>query len=69
MRGQIFFGCEPQFLNALLMNLKVVFYMPNEEVFKKDDLSRELCLVLHGACHLLDEDKVKRVVRHDVSWL
>ena len=35
-----------QFLNALMMKLKVVFYMSNEEVFKKDDLSRELALVL-----------------------
>lgn len=65
-RGQLFFGCDPQFLNALLMKLKVVFYMTNEEVFRKDDLSRELCMVLHGACYLMDEDKVKRVVRHDV---
>ena len=51
----------------MLMKLKVVFYMPNEEVFKKDDLSRELAFVLHGACHLIEEDKVARVVRHDVS--
>ena len=29
-----------------MMKLKVVFYMSNEEVFKKDDLSRELALVL-----------------------
>ena len=50
------------------MKLKVVYYMPSEEVFKKDDLSRELCLVLHGACHLMDDDKVKRVVRDDVSF-
>ena len=28
------------------MKLKLVFYMPNEEIFKKDDLSRELGLVL-----------------------
>ena len=45
---------------------QVVFYMPNEEVLKKDDLSRELCFVLYGACHLIEDDKVKRVVRHDV---
>lgn len=51
----------------MLMKLKVVYYMPNEEIFKKDDLSRELCLVLQGACYLMDDDKVKRVVRDDVS--
>ena len=45
---------------------QVVFYMPNEEVLKKDDLSRELCFVLHGACLMMQEDRVKRVVRDDV---
>jgi hypothetical protein len=65
-RGQIFHGCDAQFLNTLLMKLKVVYFMPSEEVFKKDEISRELCLVLHGACHLIEDDKVKRVVRDDV---
>mmetsp|Transcript_52630 Transcript_52630/g.138160 ORF Transcript_52630/g.138160 Transcript_52630/m.138160 type:complete len:327 (+) Transcript_52630:1-981(+) len=65
-RGEIFHGCEPQFLSALLMKLNVVFYMANEEVFKKDDMSRELCFVLHGACTLMEDDKIKGVVRHDV---
>ena len=65
-RGQAFFGCEPLFLDALLMKLKVVYYMPSEEVFKKGDISRELCFVLQGACHLMDEDKIKRVGRDDV---
>jgi hypothetical protein len=41
--------------------------MPNEEVLKKGDLSRELCLVLHGACRLMEDEKVKRIVRDDVS--
>ena len=49
------------------MKLKVVYYMPSEEVFKKDEISRELCLVLQGSCHLIEDDKVKRVVRDDVS--
>ena len=31
-RGQLLAGCEPQFLSALLMKLRVVFYMPSEEV-------------------------------------
>jgi len=48
------------------MKLKVVYYMPNEEVLKKGDLSRELCLVLHGACRLMEDEKVKRIVRDDV---
>ena len=67
-RGEVFSGCSPQFLNALMMRLQLVFYMPNEEVFKKDDLSRQVCLVLKGACHLVDDDKVKKIVRDDVSW-
>ena len=67
-RGEIFFGCDQQFINALLMKLKVVFYMPNEEILKKDDLARELCFVLNGACHLIEDEKVKRIVRHDVSF-
>ena len=67
-RGEVFFGCSPQFLNALIMKLKLVFYMPNEEIFRKDDLSRQLGLVLKGACFLMEEDKVKRVVRDDVSF-
>jgi hypothetical protein len=41
--------------------------MPNEEVMTKGDLSRELCFVLHGACHVMQEDRIKRVVRDDVS--
>ncbi len=41
--------------------------MPNEEVFKRDDLSRQLAIVLHGACYLMEDDKAKSVVRHDVS--
>jgi hypothetical protein len=48
-------------------NWQVVYYMPNEEVLKKGDLSRELCLVLHGACRLMEDEKVKRIVRDDVS--
>ena len=51
----------------MLMKLKVVFFMPNEEIFKKDDLSRELALVHYGACFFFEDEKVKRVVRHDVS--
>ena len=66
-RGEVFAGCSAQFLNALLMKLSLVFYMPNEEVYKKDDLSRHLSLVLHGSCNLVEDEKVKRVVRHDVS--
>jgi hypothetical protein len=58
--------CDPQFLSALLMRLRVVYYMPSEEVMRKGDLSRELCFVLHGACHLMEDDKIHRVVRHDV---
>ena len=86
-----------------MMKLKLVFYMSNEEIFKKDDLSREFALLLQvssclernwihknhtlahrelsfdfyysignlqltqGACYLMDEDKVKRIIRHDVS--
>ncbi len=38
-----------QFINALMMKLKLVFYMSNEEIFKKDDLSRELALVLQAS--------------------
>ena len=49
------------------MNLQPVFCMPNEEIFKKDDLSRQLCFVLKGACHLMEDEKVKRIVRDDVS--
>ena len=50
-----------------MMKLKLVFYMPNEEIIKKDDLSRQLFLVLRGACHFLEDDKVKKIVRDDVS--
>ena len=47
-----------QFLNALMMKLKVVFYMSNEEVFKKDDLSRELALVLQVNAQTPQKDTV-----------
>jgi hypothetical protein len=67
VRGEVFHGCNPQFLNTMLMKLKLVFFMPNEEIFKKDDLARELALVHHGACFIYEDEKVSRVVRHDVS--
>ncbi len=67
-RGELLFGCKPQFLNTLLMKMSTVFFMPNEEIFKKDDLSRQLGFVLNGACYLMDDDKAKRVIRHDVSF-
>lgn len=65
-RGQVFFGCSPQFLNIFVMKLKLVFYMPSEEIIKKDDLSHQLCLVLKGTCIFLDNDRVKKIVRDDV---
>lgn len=64
-RGQVFSGCNQQFLNALLTRLSIVFLMPSEEIFKKGDMARELCFVYRGACSILSEDKVKRVVHHD----
>ena len=64
-RGQVFSGCNSQFLNALLTRLTIVFLMPSEEVFKKGDFARELCIVYRGACSIISGDKVKRVVRHD----
>ena len=66
-RGEVFHGCNRQFLNTLLMKLKLVFYMPHEEIFKKDDLARELAMVHYGACFIYEDEKVSRVVRHDVS--
>jgi ankyrin repeat protein len=64
-RGQVFSTCNPQFLNALLTRLRLVFLMPNEQIFKKGDLPRELCFVFRGACAILNDEKVKRVLHHD----
>jgi hypothetical protein len=50
-----------------MMKLKLVFYMPNEEIIKKDDLSLQLCLVLKGTCLVLEDEKVKKIIRDDVS--
>ena len=41
--------------------------MPNDAVLERGDLGRELSFVLHGACRVMEDDKVKRVIRHDVS--
>jgi hypothetical protein len=60
-------GFNAQLRRLLRFGSQVVFYMPNEEVMTKGDLSRELCFVLHGACHIMQEDRVQRVVRDDVS--
>jgi len=65
-RGDAFYNCEEQFLNTMLLKLKVVFYMPGEEIIRKGDLSRELLFVSNGACQIMEDDKVKRVIRHDV---
>ena len=51
-----------------MMKLKLVFYMPNEEIIKKEDLSLQLCLVLKGSCLILEDDNVKRIVRDDVRF-
>ena len=64
-RGQVFSSCNTQFLNALLTKLNIVFLMPSEEVFKKGDMARELCFVYRGACSIVSDDKVKRVIHHD----
>ena len=64
-RGQVFSGCNAQFLNALLTKLRIVFFMPGEAIFKKGDMGRELCFVYRGACSVMSDDKVKRVVHHD----
>ena len=64
-RGQALSGCNTQFLNALLTRLRVVFFMPGEEIFKKGDMARELCFVYRGSCSIMSDDKVKRVVHHD----
>ena len=52
-------GCNQQFLNAFVTKLRPVFLMPGEEVFKKGDLSRELGLVLDGACTVMSDKKVR----------
>ena len=38
-----------------------------QKTFVQGDLSRELLFVSYGACQIMEDDKVKRVVRHDVS--
>jgi hypothetical protein len=65
-RGQLFSGCNNQFINDLLIRLHVVYLMLGEEIAKKQDASRELVFVLHGAAEVMEGERLKKVIHSDV---
>ena len=66
MRGP-FFGCSPQFLNAMVTKLRPVFLMPGEHFMRSSDMVLELCFVSSGFAEVMDGETIKRIIRSDVD--
>ncbi len=64
-RGQFLAGCNPQFLSALLVKLKVVFLMLGEEIVKKVRQAAPACTQDH--VHACIKYVRQRASCHDVS--
>ena len=62
-----FFGCSPQFLNAMVTKLRPVFLMPGDQFIRSADMVLELCFVSSGYAEVMDGDTVKRIIRSDVD--
>ncbi len=62
-----FFGCSPQFLNAMVTKLRPVFLMPGDQFMRSSDMVLELCFVSSGYAEVMDGESVKRIIRSDVD--
>ena len=62
-----FFGCSPQFLNAMVTKLRPVFLMPGDQFMRSSDMVLELCFVSSGYAEVMDGETIKRIIRSDVD--
>ena len=53
-RGRLFFECNDQFLNELLVHFSVLYFMAGQDIVKKGDISQELFLLVDGAVDILN---------------
>ena len=53
----------PQFTNALMTKLHQKFLMPNELLFKIDDMSREMCFITQGDVFVFSDSECKQLVK------
>ena len=58
-RCPIFENPPPQFITALVSALQPKFMMPKEKLFKKGDMSRELCFVSSGCLEVYGDQEGK----------
>jgi hypothetical protein len=66
-RGQCFFKCEPNFINALICMLKEIYLMPGEEFVRVGDVARELYFVADGVVKLMEGAEVQREIRGEIA--
>ncbi|KAK3235909.1 hypothetical protein CYMTET_53920 [Cymbomonas tetramitiformis] len=67
--GGIFYECNEQFLNMVILCLREVYLMPGEEVAKQGDMSRDLSFVIYGSVQVMepgDSHLVVREIRSDI---
>ncbi|KAK3239416.1 hypothetical protein CYMTET_50659 [Cymbomonas tetramitiformis] len=67
VKGELFSGCTPQFLNAIVVKLREVYLMPGEELMRKGDISRELSFVTSGQMEVKHLNMLVKMVRPDVA--
>ena len=53
MVGRSLSGCNPRFLNALMIILKPVHVIPGDTIVFKEEVPRELYFVYHGALRVV----------------
>ena len=66
-RGQAFFKCEANFVNALICMLQEVYLMPGEEFIRQGDVARQLYFVADGVVKLMEGQEVQREIRGEIA--
>mmetsp|Transcript_26024 Transcript_26024/g.58867 ORF Transcript_26024/g.58867 Transcript_26024/m.58867 type:complete len:2813 (-) Transcript_26024:149-8587(-) len=64
---EVFFRCNPQFLNNLATQLRPVFLMPGDQFIRANEMVLELSFVIDGSVEVVDDDTIKKVIRSDVE--
>ena len=63
LRSDIFLNVPSEFVASLLDDLTTRYLMPNEVLFKKGDVSRELCFLGRGALNMFADSGCKEFLR------
>jgi ankyrin repeat protein len=66
-RARIFYQCNPQFLDQLVMTLRERYLMPSEVCFERGDGSRELLWCASGVLHVTKGDEHIATIRSDLG--